>query len=172
MPYTAVAPVIDESPLPQEAPDALALRLAAEKARKVAQWHNDALIIGSDQVAVLNGMRLGKPGDYEQARQQLAEMRGQAVIFHTAVCLLDASTGRTWLENVPTTVHFRNFTIAQAERYLQAEEPYDCAGSAKIEGLGIVLVERVLTDDPTALIGLPLVALVSLLQQAGMEVLD
>ena len=171
LPYTAVSPVIDESPLPEEAPDALALRLAGEKARKVAQTHTDALIIGSDQVAVLDGIGLGKPGGHEQALQQLARMQGKAVTFHTALCVLDATTGRRWLENVPTTVYFRNFTIAQAERYLRAEKPYDCAGSAKIEGLGIVLVERVVSDDPTALIGLPLIALVSLLQQAGMEVL-
>jgi 7-methyl-GTP pyrophosphatase len=170
IPYTTVAPAIDESPVPDEAPDALALRLAKEKALKVASLHPDALIIGSDQVAVLNNMRLGKPGNYENARQQLMRMRGEATIFHTAICLLHAPTGSAWLKNIPTTVYFRNFTNAQAEHYLKSEQPYDCAGSAKVEGFGIVLIERIVSDDPTALIGLPLMALVTMLQQAGVDV--
>lgn len=170
IPYTALSPAIDETPLPQEAPDALALRLAKEKADAVGRAHPDALVIGSDQVAVLNGVCLGKPGGYEQALDQLRSMRGQAVVFHTALCLLDTIAHECRLCDVPTTVYFRDFSLSQAERYLEVEKPYDCTGSAKIEGLGIVLVERMMTDDPTALIGLPLMALVTMLQQAGVQV--
>ena len=133
--------------------------------------HEHALIIGSDQVAVLDGQVLGKPGSYDAALEQLLAMRGHAVVFHTALCLLDASNGRCQLEEVPTTVELRHYTHEQAARYLEIDRPYDCAGSAKIEALGIALVERVESSDPTALIGLPLITLVTMLERAGVQVL-
>lgn len=161
-----MAPGIDESPRPGECHDALALRLAEEKARAVAAAHAGAIVVGSDQVAVLDGNILGKPGTHEAALGQLLASRRRAVVFHTAVCVVNA--GRTAeVVNVPTTVYYRDYTEAQARRYLELEQPYDCAGSAKIEGLGIALVERVESTDPTALIGLPLIALVGMLQRAG-----
>ena len=171
IPYSAVSPSTDETPRPGESAEATALRLAEEKARAVAAMHPDAVVIGSDQVAVSAGSRLDKPGSHEIALRQLMAVRGRSAVFHTAVCVLEASNGRLQRENVPTTVYFREFTTAQAERYLRQEEPYDCAGSAKIEGLGIALVGRVESTDPTALIGLPLIALTTMLQRAGMPVL-
>lgn len=130
-----------------------------------------ALIIGSDQIAVLDGQQLGKPGDHAMAVKQLRAMRGRSVVFHTALCLLNAASRRKQIENVPTTVFFRDFSDAQIERYLRVEQPYDCAGSAKIEGLGIVLVERIDSDDPSALIGLPLMKLTTMLRNEGVEVI-
>jgi len=127
------------------------------------------LIIGSDQVAELDGLRLDKPGDREQARAQLRQASGREVVFHTAVALLRASTGETLSAMVPTAVRFRNITADQIDTYLELEQPYDCAGSAKSEGLGITLLERIAGDDPTALIGLPLIALTSLLAQFGVH---
>lgn len=166
---TAIAPGIDESALPQETPLQTALRLAEAKARQVARKHPAAVIIGSDQVAVLGSSAIGKPGSHEAAVRQLLAMSGKSVVFHTALCVLDAATGKLHLGNVPTTVHFRKLEPGQIERYLRMDQPYDCAGSAKIESLGITLVEKVDSEDPTALIGLPLIALVSMLRQSGIE---
>lgn len=130
-----------------------------------------ALIIGSDQVALLGNSRLGKPGCHAAATRQLQDIRGRKVIFHTAVCLYDNASGRIQIANVPTTVLFRDFSDAQIGRYLALDQPYDCAGSARIEGLGIALVESVESCDPSALIGLPLISLVSMLRNEGVEVL-
>jgi septum formation protein len=171
LPFKVVAPDVDETPLPGESPMLTALRLAASKAEAVVPAAAGAIIIGSDQVAVLDGQPLGKPGDHAAAVRQLQAMRGQRVVFHTALCLLNAASGRKQVENVPTSVFFRNFSDAQIEHYLRTEQPYDCAGSAKIEGLGIALVERIESDDPSALIGLPLMKLVTMLQSEGIEIL-
>ena len=171
LPFEVVAPDVDETPLPGESPMLTALRLAASKAEAVVPAAAGALIIGSDQVAVLDGQPLGKPGDHAAAVRQLQAMRGQRVVFHTALCLLNAASGRKQVENVPTSVFFRNFSDAQIEHYLRTEQPYDCAGSAKIEGLGIALVERIESDDPSALIGLPLMILATMLQSEGIEVI-
>lgn len=161
------APDIEEAPLAAEQPRNTALRLAQEKARGVASFYPQALVIGSDQVAELNGTGLGKPGGHQQALAQLQAMRAQSVVFHTALALLNTTTGAIQTAEVPTTVSFRNYSDQEIERYLRLEEPYDCAGSAKIEGQGIVLVERVIGDDPTALIGLPLIALAAMLRKEG-----
>jgi septum formation protein len=171
VPYSSASPDLDESPLPGEAPPHTAVRLAEAKARAVAARFPGAIVIGSDQVAVLDGAPLGKPGSHAAALAQLLAMRGRSVVFHTALCVLDAARGTCRTEDVPTTVQFREYSDAQAERYLELEKPYDCAGSAKIEAMGIALVEKVVSTDPTALIGLPLIALVSLLREAGVEVL-
>jgi septum formation protein len=171
LPFSTASPDIDETALAGERPQATALRLAETKARAIAAGYPDAHIIGSDQVAVLDGKPVGKPQAYDAALAQLLAVRGRSVVFHTAVCLLDARSGRSHVEEVPTTVHFRPYTVAQAARYLDIEKPYDCAGSAKIESLGIALVERVDSTDPTALIGLPLIVLVSMLKSVGVEIL-
>jgi septum formation protein len=155
---------IDEHPHPGEAPEALAARLAHEKAHAVASRHHEALVIGSDQVACMDdGTIVGKPGDHATAVEQLQRMSGRRVMFHTAVCLLNARTGRASHANVPTDVQFRVLSRSVIETYLTKDEPYDCAASAKIERLGIALMERVTSNDPSALVGLPLIALVSLL---------
>lgn len=172
LPFEVIVPHVDETPLPHEPAERTALRLAETKARAVAAPAQGRVIVGSDQVAVLDGIRLGKPGDHDSAVRQLRTVRGRQVIFHTALCLYNAGSDRTQLANVPTTVTFRDFTDAQIERYLKSERPYDCAGSAKIEGLGIALVERVLSEDPTALIGLPLMRLVAMLHEEGIEVIQ
>ncbi len=171
LPFTCVSPDIDETPDPAEAPQAVALRLAQAKARAVAAAHPNALVIGSDQVADLHGKPLGKPGTHDKAVQQLRALSGQRVLFHTVVCLLDAASGSLQLHNVPTAVSFRALSETQIERYLRLEQPYDCAGSAKIESLGVALVDKIESDDPTALIGLPLMVLVSMLKKVGIEVL-
>ena len=171
LPFECVSPAIDESARPDETPATTAVRLALKKARAVAAAHPQALIIGSDQVAELDGTPLGKPGNHANAVCQLRAMRGQRVVFHTALCLLDAASGRHQLENAVTTVLLRALTDAQIERYLQLEQPYDCAGSAKVESLGIALAEKITSNDPTALIGLPLIILVSMLKREGIEVL-
>ena len=171
LPFECVSPAIDESARPDETPATTAVRLALKKARAVAAAHPQALIIGSDQVAELDGTPLGKPGNHANAVCQLRAMRGQRVVFHTALCLLDAASGRHQLENAVTTVLLRALTNAQIERYLQLEQPYDCAGSAKVESLGIALAEKITSNDPTALIGLPLIMLVSMLKREGIEVL-
>jgi septum formation protein len=145
------------------------LRLASSKAHAVRAQCPDALIVGSDQVAVVDEVILGKPGNFANARIQLTQMRGKSVHFHTALCLLNSRSGKAQTALVPVTVHMRNYTDEQIERYLHEEQPYDCAGSAKIEGLGISLVERLEGDDPTALIGLPLIALSQMLRNEGVE---
>lgn len=167
--FTAISPDIDERPLTGEAPPAIALRLAQDKAQKVAERESASLVIGSDQVAVMDGMPLGKPGHHDAAAAQLRAMSGRTVVFHTALCLLNAANGRLQTASVPTTVRFRVLNDRQIERYLRHDQPYDCAGSAKIEALGIALVEHVASDDPTALIGLPLIALVTQLRNEGVE---
>lgn len=166
--FEVSAPNVDETPLPAEAPRALALRLALDKARAVAQQHPNAVVIGSDQVADLAGEPLGKPGEHQRAVQQLRRMRGQTVIFQTAVAVVCAATGFEQVELAPVNVTFRDLSDEEIERYLRAEQPYDCAGSAKSEGLGIVLLEAIHSDDPTALIGLPLIRTCRMLRAAGL----
>ena len=168
--FDTKTPGIDESALHGESAGATALRLAQAKARAVRGEFPRALVIGCDQVAELDGTCLGKPGSHDNAVAQLKAMRGKTVVFHTAVALLNSETGAMQAADVPTTVHFRDYSDGEIDRYLAAERPYDCAGSAKIEGLGIVLVERVSSDDPSALIGLPLMRLVTMLRAEGVTV--
>ncbi len=170
VPFAIAAPDIDESPLTGEPPRDTALRLALAKARAVAATNEQALIIGSDQVAELEGHPLGKPGTLQNATLQLRAMRGKSVIFHTALCLLNAGARRHHIETVPSVVQFREISDAHIERYLHIEKPYDCAGSARIESLGIALARKVESTDPTALIGLPLIALVTMLNREGVDV--
>lgn len=173
LPFTVVSPDIDETSLPKESPEATALRLAQAKAEAIAEKNNDAIIIGSDQVAVLDGVHIGKPGNHENALAQLVKMQGRSVTFHTALCVLDArkypEKNAIQLRNITTRVAFRNLPISQLDAYLRIEQPYDCAGSAKNEGLGIILIESINSDDPTALTGLPLIALTGMLSQAGVS---
>lgn len=165
LPFSSAAPDVDEAPLPGEAPDALARRLAAAKAQAVAATRPGCWVIGSDQVAELNGNALGKPGSVEAACAQLAAMSGHQVRFHTAICL---SNGSQHLHACDLTrVQFRRLDADEIARYVDAEQPLDCAGSFKCEGLGISLFEAIHNDDPSALIGLPLIALAGLLRQAG-----
>ena len=165
IPFEVVSPKVDETPLTGESTLALALRLATAKAAAVAKDQPNAWVIGSDQVADLCGAAIGKPGNFERALAQLQLMRGQTVTFHTALCLMKGDQQTTL--NVPTEVTFRKLPDDVLESYLLAEKPYDCAGSAKSEGLGISLLESIQSDDPTALIGLPLIALTGLLRDAG-----
>ncbi len=166
-PFTAVAPPVDETPAPGEAPRALALRLALAKAEAVARLHPQAVVIGSDQVADLGGEPLGKPGDHARAVAQLSRMRGQTVLFETAVAVVCLATGFAQSDLATVRVRFRDLSDAEIEAYLLAEQPYDCAGSAKSEGLGISLLESIENDDPTALVGLPLIRTCHLLRAAG-----
>ena len=168
-PFEVLAPEVDETPLPGEAPAALAQRLALAKARAVAAQRPGAIVIGSDQVADLNGEPLGKPGNHERAVAQLRRMSGQTVLFQTALAVVCQETGFEASELALVKVVFRQLDDATIERYLRAEQPYDCAGSAKSEGLGIALLERIDNDDPTALIGLPLIHTARLLRQAGLQ---
>lgn len=169
LPFEVVAPVVDEARLTEEAPLALALRLAEAKAIEVARRRPDALVIGSDQVAELDGEPIGKPHTHAAALAQLERMQGRRLVFHTALAV--SARGRVEVDSIPTTVTFRCLSRDALEAYLRADQPYDCAGAAKIESLGIALVERVESDDPTALIGLPLIRLTSMLQAAGVVVL-
>lgn len=169
LPFEVAAPAVDETPLPEESPHALALRLALAKARAVAALRPEAIVIGSDQVADLGGQPLGKPGNHERATAQLRRMSGQTVIFQTAVAVVCHATGFVQQELAPVRVVFRDLSDAAIERYLQAEQPYDCAGSARSEGLGIALLDAILSDDPTALIGLPLIRTARLLRAAGLR---
>ncbi|MCM8596803.1 Maf family nucleotide pyrophosphatase [Accumulibacter sp.] len=164
LPFEIATPAVDETLRPDERPEAAALRLAEAKARAAVADHPEALIIGSDQVAVLDGEAFGKPGDHESAVRQLRTMRGRSVDFFTGLCLLNAQDGRVHLRGVPTVVTFRDLSDAEIESYLRIERPYQCAGSAKSEGLGIALIARIQGDDPNALIGLPLIALCDLLR--------
>ena len=168
LPFTVAAPHTDETPQPGETPRALALRLALAKARAVAQQHPDAVVIGSDQVADLAGQPLGKPGEHARAVQQLRQMRGQTVVFQTAVAVVCAAMGFEQVDLAPVEVKFRDLSDAEIERYLRTEQPYDCAGSAKSEGLGIALLDAIHSDDPTALIGLPLIRTCRMLRAAGL----
>jgi septum formation protein len=170
LPFEVRTPAIDEAAMPGEPARETALRLAQAKARAVAADCPGALIIGSDQVAVLDGMALGKPGNHANAVAQLKAMRGKSVLFHTAVALFNAATGALQSAEVPTTVRFRRYDDSEIERYLVAERPYDCAGSAKIEGIGIALVAAVESADPSALIGLPLIELAAMLRNEGVVI--
>ena len=165
--FETAAPAVDETALPGETPAATAVRLAEAKARAVAVRHPAALIIGSDQVAALGGQRFGKPGTRERAMQQLRDMSGQCVTFHTGLCLLNAASGRAQVRDVPTEVKFRTLEAAEIGRYLEREDALNCAGSARSEGLGISLIEHLRGDDPNALIGLPLIALCDMLRREG-----
>jgi septum formation protein len=171
LPFEVASPHVDETALPGEAPQDTARRLAEAKARAVAARFPQAIIIGSDQVAVLEGMQLGKPGDHANALRQLKAMRGKEVVFHTALCVYAAASARAQTRVVPFSVRFRDYSDAQIERYLQREQPYDCAGSARCEGLGIVLIAAMRGEDPNALIGLPLIALTEMLAAQGVDVL-
>ena len=171
LPFEAIAPDIDEAPQAGEAPQDTARRLAREKAAAVAARAPGALVIGSDQVATLDGVQIGKPGDHARALAQLQLMRGRRVVFHTALCLWDSRAAdplhAAQVENVQVFVDFRDLPDAELDAYLRIEQPYDCAGSAKNEGLGIALLERIESSDPTALTGLPLIALTGMLRRAG-----
>lgn len=169
IPFVTARPETDETPLQDEHPAAAAERLAVAKAKAVASAHPGALIVGSDQVAHLDGEQFGKPGSVDRAITQLRRMSGQTVIFHTAVALLDSRTGTFWCQGVPTRVRFRQLDDEEIRRYVAREMPLDCAGSAKSEALGITLLEAISGDDPTALVGLPLITLASMLRQAGLE---
>ncbi|HTH79429.1 MAG TPA: Maf family nucleotide pyrophosphatase [Ramlibacter sp.] len=164
-------PHVDETPRAGESPRDIALRLALEKARAVAAKHPDAVVIGSDQVADLAGEPLGKPGTHERAVQQLQRMRGQVVVFHTAVAVVCLATGFEQVDMAPVRVTFRDLGDDEIEWYLQAEKPYDCAGSARSEGLGIALLESIENDDPSALVGLPLIRTSRMLRAAGVRLL-
>ena len=171
IPFDVCKPDIDETPRADEAPEATALRLAQEKARAIARQNPGCLVIGSDQVATLDGIQIGKPGTHENALRQLQIMRGRRVVFHTALCLWDArkdaQENASQVECIPTFVTFRDLPDAELDAYLSIEQPYDCAGSAKNEGLGIALLEKIESSDPTALTGLPLIALTTMLRHAG-----
>ena len=171
LPFEAVAPDADESTRLGESPEQLVLRLAEAKARAVAASHPDALIIGSDQVAVIDEEILGKPGTHEAAARQLRQASGRRVTFLTGLCLLDSAADVAQIDMVPFSVLFRELTDAQIAAYLQREQPYNCAGSFKSEGLGIALFRSLEGDDPNALIGLPLIRLTDMLATAGVEVL-
>ena len=171
LPFSVIASDVDELALTNEAPEPLARRLALAKAKAVAAQHPNCVVIGSDQVADLNGEALGKPGNHARAVAQLRRMRGQTVIFQTAVAVVCQASGFAQTELAQVKVQFRDLTDDQIERYLLAETPYDCAGSAKSEGLGIALLARIDNDDPTALVGLPLIRTCQLLEAAGLRVL-
>jgi septum formation protein len=167
VPFDVIAPGIDETPLDGEAPKATAVRLSIAKARAAALEAPGALVIGSDQVATCDGRQIGKPGTHDNARAQLQAMRGKSVEFHSALSLLDGRSGNVQSSDVITRVQFRDLDDAEIEAYLLAETPYDVAGSAKSEGLGITLVDAIHSDDPTALVGLPLIELSRMLRVAG-----
>jgi septum formation protein len=169
IPFETTAPNVDESPAAGEMPQALALRLACAKAQAAQAAFPDALIIGCDQVAAVGATLLNKPGTHARAVEQLKLMSGKQIAFFTALCLLNARTLQRQTAIVPVTVHMRELSTGQIERYLQAERPYDCAGSARIEGLGITLVARLDGDDPNALIGLPLIKLCDMLRNEGVD---
>lgn len=169
--FDIASPGVDETVLPNESPAHTALRLAALKARAMHVQFSDALIIGSDQVAAMGSERFGKPGSHEAAVRQLRALSGKAVDFHTAVSLLDARSGSVESRLVPCRVFFRPLDERRIESYLRREQPYDCSASAKAEGLGIALIARIETEDPSSLIGLPLIALTELLERAGLTIL-
>jgi septum formation protein len=171
LPFEVEIPAVDESPRAGEAPRELALRLALAKAHAVAQRLPRAIVIGSDQVAELAGAPLGKPGTHENAVEQLRKMRGQTVVFHTAVAVVCRETGFEEIELAPVKVKFRELTDAEIESYLRLDQPYDCAGSARSEGLGVALLDVIESDDPTALVGLPLIRTCRMLRAAGLKIL-
>lgn len=173
IPFEVIVPDIDETPHPSELPHETALRLAFEKAAAVGEKHPDAIIIGSDQVATLDNKQIGKPGTHENAMKQLMTMRGRCVIFHTALCVWNGShenpDKKVQHANVQTAVTFRDLPETEFEVYLRAEQPYDCAGSARNEALGIILLEKIESTDPTALTGLPLITLTTMLRNCGIS---
>ena len=169
LPFQALSPDVDETPLPGEAPAALAERLALAKAHALAQKFPDAVVIGADQVADVDGVAIGKPGNHERAVEQLRAMSGRTIVFQTALAVVRASTGFAEVRRVPVPVRFRTLGDAEIEFYLRTEQPYDCAGSAKCETLGIALLDAIESDDPTALIGLPLIQTSALLRAAGLD---
>ena len=171
LPFSVESPGVDETALPGEGAAAAATRLSEAKARAVAARHSDALVIGSDQVADCAGRHVGKPGSREGALAQLRSLAGQTVVFHTGVALVDAKSGRCCVEQVDVHSTFRPLSEAEIVAYVDREQPFDCAGSVKSEALGIVLFERIVSDDPTALIGLPLIALARMLRAEGVDVL-
>ncbi len=171
LPFEVANPQTDESRLPGESPEEMALRLSEAKARAVASAFPDALIIGSDQVATVDGKIYGKPGTHEKAVEQLCALSGKTVNFFTGLCLFNARTGQAEVRGVPTLVAFRDLSAQEIENYLQREPAYNCAGSAKSEGLGIALLRSMQGDDPNALVGLPLIALCDLLRNQGVAVL-
>lgn len=171
IPFQTAAPDVDETPLPGESAEQTSWRLAQVKAQVVAKRFPDALIIGSDQVALLDGKQIGKPLNHDNAVLQLSAMRGKTVTFYTALSLLNAASGEMQTDVAITRVGFRDLSDDEIERYLKKEQPYHCAGSAKSEGLGIALISRIQGDDPNALIGLPLILLVGMLEKQGVRVL-
>ena len=171
IPFTVVAPEVDEATLAGETPEQTAIRLALTKAQAVARSWGDSVVIGSDQVADLHGEAIGKPGNFERARSQLRRMSGQTVVFHTAVAVVCQAQQFVAQAVVPVRVRFRTLTDAEISHYLLAETPYDCAGSAKSEGLGIALLERIDNSDPSALVGLPLIETARMLRAAGIPIL-
>lgn len=171
IPFTAIAPIADETPLPGESPPETALRLGEVKARSVAPAHPGAVIIGSDQVANCDGRPVGKPGDRVHAFAMLTALSGKSVVFHTGLALLDTASGRCATALVDVRSTFRRLSAAEIDAYLDREQPYDCAGGVRSEGLGIALFEAIASDDPTALIGLPLITLTGMLRDAGVPVL-
>jgi len=170
--FSVVAPHVDEHPIDGENPQATALRLGCAKARSVAERYREGLVIGSDQVAELDGRILGKPGDREANVRQLGEASGRRVLFHTALCVINAATGREQATVVPCTVYFRPLAPSEIEAYVEREQAFDCAGGFRAEGLGVALFERIEGEDPSALIGLPLIRLVSMLRNEGLDVLS
>lgn len=172
LPFRCISPALDETPLPDETPEQTALRLAQVKALKIAETEIHALIIGCDQVATVEGKQIGKPGNHANAVKQLSMLSGKEVIFYSALCLYDAANQRMQVQSVPYHVKFKTLTDATIEQYLRLEQPYDCAGSAKSEGMGIALLEYMRGDDPNALVGLPLIALVNMLDNAGVNLFN
>lgn len=170
IPFEYISPQIDETPLAAESPEQTALRLAENKARKIAENRPNALIVGCDQVATVDGLQIGKPGNHENAVKQLTLLSGKEVIFQSALCLYDSGNQHMQSTIVPYFVKFKSLNAQQIETYLRLEQPYDCAGSAKSEGMGIALLEYMRGDDPNALIGLPVIALVNMLQKCGVDV--
>lgn len=171
IPYETASPDIDETPDDMEQPSDYVARLAQEKARALQNKYPDALIIGSDQAAVINGAIIGKPGNHAAAVKQLQDASGQTVTFYTGLCLLNAKTGQAQLETVPFHVHFRHLTDQMIDNYLQLEQPYNCAGSFKSESAGIALFDRLEGDDPNTLIGMPLIRLIRMLENEGLRVI-
>ena len=171
IPFNSISPNVDESALAGEKPQETALRLAQEKAKKIGNEYPHALVIGCDQVATMDGEQLGKPLNHHNATKQLQKMRGREVVFHSALCLYNAAAGNMQAVVVPYLVKFRQLSDEQIESYLTKEQPYHCAGSAKSEGLGIALIERMLGEDPNALIGLPLIKLITMLHNEGINVI-
>jgi len=172
VPFDWQAPEVNEQPLAGEKPEQLALRLSSSKAHALAEGHSQHLIIGSDQVASCRGQSINKPGNYANAFKQLQELSGQCVHFYTGLCVLDSSSGRSIADTVTTEVVFRPLSDTDIERYLQCEQPYDCAGSFKAEGLGIALFEVISSDDNTAIIGLPLIRLRQMLEEFNYRILE